>query len=106
MASEETGLEVDADKTKDMVMSRDQNAGQSRNMKADNSSFQRVGEFKYLGTTLTNQNCVQEEIESRLKPENACCHSVQNGLSSSLISKNFKIKIYRYIILPVVLYGC
>ena len=63
-------------------------------------------QFKYLGATLTNQNYIKEEIKSRLKPGNACYHSVQNGLSSSLISKNFKIKIYRYIILPVVLYGC
>ena len=62
-------------------------------------------EFKYLGTTLTNQNSIQEEIKSRLKSGNACYHSVQNLLSSSLLSKNLKIKIYRTIILPVVLYG-
>ena len=63
-------------------------------------------EFKYLGTTLTNQNSIQEEIKSRLKSGNACYHSVRNLLSSSLLSKNLKIKIYRTIILPVVLYGC
>ena len=56
--------------------------------------------------TLTNQNSIQEEIKSRLKTGNACHHLVQNILSSSLLSKNFKIKIYRTIILPVVLYGC
>jgi len=56
--------------------------------------------------TLTNQNSIQEEIKSRLKSGNACHHLVQNILSSSLLSKNFKIKIYRTIILPVVLYGC
>jgi len=39
-------------------------------------------EFKYLGTTLTNQNFIQEEIKSRLKTVNTCCHSVQNLLSS------------------------
>ena len=89
-----------------MVMSRDQNAGRSHNMRIDNSSFERVEEFKYLGTTLTNQNSIQEEIKSRLKLGNACYHSVQNLLSSSLLSKNLKIKIYRTIILPVVLYGC
>jgi len=55
---------------------------------------------------LTNQNSIQEEIKSRLKSDNACCHSAQNLLSSSLLSKNLKIKIYRTIILPVVLYGC
>jgi hypothetical protein len=57
-----------------------------------------------LGTTLTNQHSIREEIKSRLKLENACYHSV--GLSSSLLSKNLKIKIYKTIILPVVLYGC
>ena len=61
---------------------------------------------QYLGTTLTNQNSIEEEIKSRLKSGNACCHSVQNVLSSSLLSRNTKIKICRTIILPVVLYGC
>ena len=63
-------------------------------------------EFKHLGTTLKNQNFIQEDIKSRLKLENACYHSVQNILSPSLLSKNIKIKIHRSIILPVVLYGC
>ena len=89
-----------------MVMSRDQNAGKCHNMKIDNSFFEGMEEFKYLGTTLTNQNSIQEVIKSRLKLANACYHSVQNLLSSSLLSKNIKIKIYRTIILPVVLCGC
>ena len=55
---------------------------------------------------LTDQNSIQKEIKSRLKLGNACYHSVQNLLFSSLLSKNLKIKIYRTIILPVVLYGC
>jgi len=59
-----------------------------------------------LGTILTNQNSIQEEIKSRLRSGNACYHSVQNLLSSRLLSKNLKTKIYRIIILPVVLYGC
>jgi len=75
-------------------------------MKIDNSSFERVKEFKYLGTTLTNQNSIWEEIKRRLKSGNVRYHSVQNLLSSSLPSKNIKIKIYRTIILPVVLHGC
>jgi len=75
-------------------------------VRIDNSIFERVGEFKYLGTTLTNQYCIAEEIKSRLRSGNACYHSVQNLLSSRLLSKNFKIKIYRTIILPFVLYGC
>jgi hypothetical protein len=97
---------VNADKTKYMVMSQDQNAGQSHNTNFDNSSFERVEVFKYLGTTLTDHNSIQEEIKSRLKSGNACYHSLQKLLSSSLLSKNLKIKVYRTIIFPVALYGC
>jgi hypothetical protein len=74
-------------------------------MKIDNSSFERVEDFIYLGTTLTNQNFSQEEIKSRLNSRNACYHSVQNLLCSRLLSKSLKINIYRTIILPVVLCG-
>jgi hypothetical protein len=88
-----------------MVMSPDQNEGQNHNIKIDNKSFERVEQFKYLGTTLTNRNSIQDKIKSRLKSGSACYHSVQDLLSSSLLSKNAKIKIYRNIILPVVLYG-
>ena len=59
-----------------------------------------------MGTKLTSQNSILEEIKSRLKSGSACYHSVQNILSSSLLSKNLKFKIYRTIILPVVLYEC
>jgi len=68
-------------------MSRDQNAGQSYSMKTDNSSIERMEEFKYLGTRLTNQNSIQEEIKNRLKLGNACYYSVQNLLPSSLLPK-------------------
>jgi hypothetical protein len=64
-----------------------------------------VEPFKCLETTLSNQNSIHEEIKSRLKLGNACYHSVQNILSSSLLSKSVKIKIHRTIILPVVSYG-
>jgi len=60
----------------------------------------------FIGTTLKNQNSIQEEIKSRMKLGNACYCSVQNLLSTSLLSKTLKVKIYRTIILPVVLYGC
>ena len=106
VATKEIGLEVNADKTKYMVMSRDWNGGRGHGVKIDNSSIERVEEFKYLGTTLTDQNSIQEEIKSRLKLGNACYYSVQNLLSSRLLSKNLKIKIYRTIIFTVVLYGC
>ena len=95
VATKEIGLEVKADKTKYMVTSREQTAGLSHTVKVDNSSIERVEEFKYLGTRLTNQNSIQEEIKSRLNLGNACYHSVQKLLSSSLLSKNLKIKIYR-----------
>ena len=65
----------------------EQTAGLSHIMKVDNSSIERVEDFKYLGTTLTNQNSIQKEIKSRLQLGNACYHSVQNLLSSSLLSK-------------------
>ena len=81
MASKEIGLEVNTDKTKYMVMSQDQIAEQSHSVKTDNSSFEQVEEFKYLGTTLTNQNSIQEEVKSRLKTWNNCYNSVQILLS-------------------------
>jgi len=81
-------------------------AGRSHIVKIDSSSFESVEEFKYLGTTLMNQNSIQEEIKSRSKSGNACYHVVQNLLSSSLLSKNVKTEIYRPRILSVVMYGC
>ena len=83
-----------------MVMSRVQNAGRSHNMKVENRSFERVEDLKNLGKTLTYQNSIQKEMKSRWKSGNICYHSTQNLLSS------IKIKIYRIIILPIVLYGC
>ena len=106
VASKETGLEVNADKTKHVAMFQDQNARRSHNIEIYNSSFERAEQFKYLGTTLTNQNSIQEEIKSRMKSGNACYHVLQNLLSSSLLSKNIKIKIHRTIILPIVMYQC
>jgi hypothetical protein len=65
-----------------------------------------MAKFKYLGTTLTDQNYMHEEIKSRLNSGNACYHSVQSLLSSRLLSRKVKVKIYKPIILPSVLYGC
>jgi hypothetical protein len=96
---------VNSEKTKYMLMSHTK-VGQKHDIKIANRSFEGVTKFKYLGTMLTDQNCIQEEIKSRLNSGNACYHSVQSLLSSHLLSRNVKVKIYKTIILPVVLYGC
>jgi hypothetical protein len=105
-ASRDIGLEINTEKTKYMIMSRHSNSGQNQNIRIANESFENVEKSKYLGTTLTYQNDIRDEIKSRLNSGNACYYSVQNLLSSCLISKNLKIKIYKTVILPVVLYGC
>jgi hypothetical protein len=89
-----------------MLMSRSQKTGQKHSVKIANRSFEDVANFKYLGTTLTEQNFMPEEIKSRLNSGNACCHLVHSLLSSRLLSGNVKVKIYKTIILQVVLYGC
>jgi len=76
-------------------MSAEETVGLSHTMAVDNSSIERVEEFKYLGATLKNKNSIQDEIKSRLNLGNAWYHSVQNLLSSSFLSKNSKIKIFR-----------
>jgi hypothetical protein len=78
-------------------------AGQKHSIKTVNRSFEGVAKFKYLGTTLTDQKCMKKEIKSRLNSGNACYHSVQSLLSSPLLSRNVKVKIYKTIILPVCL---
>jgi hypothetical protein len=68
-----------------MLLSRHQNVGQDRNIKIANRSFENVPQFKYLGTTVRNQNLIQEEIEREMNSGNACYHSVQSFLSSRLM---------------------
>jgi ribosomal protein S2 len=77
-----------------MLLSHHQNVGQNHDIKIANRCFENVVQFRYLGTTVTNQNLIQEEIKKRLKLGNASYHSVQNLLSSHLLSKNIHIKIY------------
>jgi hypothetical protein len=108
----ETLLEVsrdiglNAEKTNYVITFRHPNSGYNQTIRIVNESFENVAKFKYLGTTLTNQNDVHDEIQSRINSGNACYYSVQNLLSSRLISKNLNIKIYKTLISLVVLYGC
>jgi hypothetical protein len=98
VASKEPGLQVIADKTKYMVMNRDQNVRRTHRIKMDNNSFARVEEFKYeyLGTTLTDQNSIQEEIESRLKAGNACYYLAKNLLSYRFMQKIKGLDLQNY----------
>jgi hypothetical protein len=88
-----------------MLLSRHQNAGQNYGIKIAKRCFENVAKLRYLGTSIKNQNLIQEEIKRRLNSGDASYHSVQNLLSSHLLSKNVKITIYKTIIFPVVLYG-
>jgi hypothetical protein len=65
------------EKTKCMLLSRHQNAGQNHDIKIANSCFENVAQFRYLGTTITNQIMIQEEIKKRLNSGNGCYHSIQ-----------------------------
>ncbi|KAJ4427766.1 hypothetical protein ANN_25419 [Periplaneta americana] len=105
-ASKEIGLEVNPEKIKYMIMSRDENIVRNGNIKTGNLSFEEVEKFKYLGATVTNINDTREEIKHRINMGNACYYSVEKLLSSSLLSKNLKVRIYKTVIFPVVLYGC
>jgi len=87
VSSKQTGIEVNAEKTKYMIMSRDKYPGQNHNIKIQNKAFKRVEQFIYLETILTNQNFIHEDIKSRMKYRNVYYHSAQNLLSSSLYSK-------------------
>jgi hypothetical protein len=76
-----------------MVISRSRKIGQKHSIKIANRSFEELAMFRYLGTTLTDQNHMHEEIESRINSGNACYHSVQSLLSSRLLSRNVKVNI-------------
>jgi hypothetical protein len=77
-ASKEVSLEVNPERTKCMLMSRNQKIGQKHSIKIGNRSFEDVSKFKYLRTLLIDQNCMHKEIKSRLNSGNACYHSIQS----------------------------
>jgi hypothetical protein len=97
--------QVNPEKTKYMFMTCYWKTGQKHSIKIVHRSSEDVVMFKYLGTTVTDQNCMHEEITSRLNSENSCYHSVQSLLSSHLLSRNVKVQIYKTIIVPVIFYG-
>jgi ribosomal protein S2 len=80
--NKKVGLEVNAEKTKYMLMSCYQNAGQNHVIMIANRSLEDVAKFRYLGTAVTNQNLIQEEIKRRLNSGSACYCSVQNLVSN------------------------
>jgi hypothetical protein len=83
--SRDVGLEINAERTKYMIMSRHLNSGQNQNIRIANESFENVAKFRYLGTTLTNQDDIHDEIKSRVNSGNASYRSVLDILSSRLI---------------------
>jgi hypothetical protein len=91
--SKNIGLEVNAEKTKYMLLSCHQNAGQNHDIKIANRSFENVAQFRYSGTTVTHQNFIPGEIWRRLNSGNVCYHSVQNFLSSRLLSKDINTRL-------------
>jgi ribosomal protein S2 len=74
------------------VLSRHQNAGQNHDIKIANRCFENVAQFRYLGTTITNQNLIQEEIKRRLNLDKACYHSVENLLPFCLLCRIIHLK--------------
>jgi hypothetical protein len=94
-ASKEAGLEANPEKTKYMLISCSQKIGKKRSVNIANRSFEDVAKFKYVRTTLTDKNCMHEEVKSRLNSGSACCHSVQSRLSSRLRFMNVKVKNIR-----------
>jgi hypothetical protein len=102
-ASKGSGLEINADKNKYMVVSRDQNERQSHNINIDNSSFERMAELKYLGITSHIKFYSGRKSEHMEVRESLLSFSAEPY--ASFLSNNYKVKIYRTIILPV-LYGC
>jgi hypothetical protein len=89
-----------------MLLSRHQNAGKNHDIKVGDRCFENVEQFRYFGTSITNGNLIQEEINRRLNSGNTGYYSVQNLLSSRLLCKNIRIRTHKTIILPVVLYEC
>jgi hypothetical protein len=94
-ASKEVDLQVKIEKTKCMLLSCHQNARKNHDIKIGNRCFDNVAQFRYLGTTITDKTLIHEEIKRRLNSGNACYSSIQNLLSSRLLSRNIKIRTHK-----------
>ena len=105
-ACKDIGLAVNTGKTNYMAIGRHRGMMANAHIKIGSYFYEKVKNFKFLGSLLTNQSFFKEEIKCRLKAGNSCYYSVQTLLSFRLLTKNLKTKIYKTIILPVVLYGC
>ena len=105
-ACKDIGLAVNTGKTKYMETERNRGMTANEHIRIHSNSYEKEKSFIYLGSLVRNQNSIQDVLKSRLKAGDSCYYSVQTLLSSRLLSKNLKIKIYKTIILPVVLYGC
>jgi hypothetical protein len=93
-------------KTKYMEIGRHGDMIAYEHIRRGSNSYEKVKIFIHLGFLVTNQNSIQEKIKCTLKAGHSCYYSFQTLLFSQLLSKNFKIKVYKTIILPVVLYDC
>jgi protein associated with RNAse G/E len=97
--TKESGVGVNVEKTNYMFLSHERNVGIYHNMNLGNTLVGSMEKFKYLGTKLTNRNCIYEEAKIRLRSGDTFYHSVQNILTSSLVPKNIKIKVLRPVIM-------
>jgi hypothetical protein len=96
-ASNEADLEINVEKTNCMLLSRHRNAGRNRHIKMATRLFENISQFKYLGTTITNQNLIQEEIKRRLYFGNTCYHLVaEPSVFSSAVEKRKDLNIGNY----------
>jgi hypothetical protein len=95
------GLEANEEKTECMLLYRHQKAGQTPDTKVTNRPFKNVAQFRYLERTVANQTLSQEEIKRRMNSSNACYYLVQSLISSRLLLKNVKIRIYKTILFAV-----